>query len=59
VRIQAGLSVRELAEALGVNASTLYRWEKGISRPRPAQAGRWLEVVEGLRRALDDELVAG
>jgi len=59
IRMLAGLSMRELAEELGVNAPTLDRWERGKSNPRPIQAVRWLEAIERLRRALDDELVVG
>lgn len=57
IREEAGLSVRELAGELGVNPSTLDRWERGLTRPRPAQAARWLEAVEILRRALDGHVV--
>lgn len=32
----AGSTVRQIAEMVGVSISTIYRWARGICRPRPA-----------------------
>jgi transcriptional regulator with XRE-family HTH domain len=54
VRLAAGVSLRELASAVGVDATTLFRWEKGETAPRTAAALRWAEAIAELRRGLDD-----
>lgn len=51
VRERSGISVRQLALALGVNQADLSRWERGLSRPRSVSALRWLEAVETLDAA--------
>jgi hypothetical protein len=33
---QAGRTVREIAEMVGVSVSSVYRWARGICQPRPA-----------------------
>jgi transcriptional regulator with XRE-family HTH domain len=50
VREAAGLSVRELAAEIGVEAATLSRWETGRCRPRRPAALRWAAAVEALSR---------
>jgi transcriptional regulator with XRE-family HTH domain len=45
-REAAGLSIRELAAAIGVDAPTLSRWELGRMRPRRASALRWLAILD-------------
>jgi len=52
IREAAGLSVRELASGIGVDASTLWRWETGRSRPRGDAAIRWQRTLQ----ALNDEV---
>jgi transcriptional regulator with XRE-family HTH domain len=47
-REAAGLSVRELAAAVGVEAGTLSRWETGRCRPRADAALRWLTTLDSL-----------
>ena len=42
-RTHRGLSHRELAKLLRVDAGSLSRWERGKRRPR----GKWLRVVQG------------
>jgi len=32
---QAGRTVRQIAQMVGVSASTVYRWARGVCRPRP------------------------
>ena len=49
-REEAGLSLREVADALSIDVADLSRWERGLVRPRTASALRWLDVVEALRR---------
>ena len=44
IRIKVGLSRSDLAERLGVNRSTIFRWETGkIIMPKAAQ--RWTQIV--------------
>ena len=55
VREAAGISLRQLAGALGTNQGELSRWERGISRPRPQRALAWLRAVELLRAELPND----
>jgi transcriptional regulator with XRE-family HTH domain len=53
-RQNAGLSLRDLAAALGVDPATLWRWETGRSIPRATAALQWAEAlqeVDGVRRS--------
>lgn len=34
LRLRAGLTQRELAEAMHVTQGAVYQWEKGLKRPR-------------------------
>lgn len=34
----AGRTVREIAEMVGVSATTIYRWVRGVCQPRPVNA---------------------
>jgi transcriptional regulator with XRE-family HTH domain len=55
LRQRAGLTQRQLSEALGVTIGTISNWERGIKEPRPS----FLQVKK-LIEALDctlDELV--
>lgn len=54
VREASGISLRTMAGALGTNPGELSRWERGITRPRPASALAWLDAVELLRAELHD-----
>ena len=45
LRIQAGYSVRGLAEKLGISHSTILDWEAERKTPRPAIAKRVAEVL--------------
>jgi transcriptional regulator with XRE-family HTH domain len=50
---QLGLGMQELAEILGVDQSTFYRWREGTSIPRPLARTRltqFSELAELLRR---------
>jgi transcriptional regulator with XRE-family HTH domain len=52
LRVRAGLSLRELAEIVEVDAGTLSRWERGDVRPRKSGATRWVEACQEIERAL-------
>lgn len=54
IREQAGLSLRELAEIVQVDAATLSRWERGDVRPRQAGAARWLAACDAIEHELED-----
>jgi transcriptional regulator with XRE-family HTH domain len=41
------LSLRDGAKRIGVDAATLSRWERGLSRPRSDQALKYGEVIAG------------
>lgn len=53
IREQAGLSLRELARIVQVDAETLSRWERGDVRPRQAGAARWLTACDAIERELE------
>ena len=44
-RESRGLSVRELADMVGVSMMTLYRWQEGRTTPHPYLKKRVLEVL--------------
>ncbi|HKH88624.1 MAG TPA: helix-turn-helix transcriptional regulator [Acidimicrobiales bacterium] len=54
LRERAGLSVSELAHALGVDVGTLSRWETGKAKPRPESALRWASACEAIERELEN-----
>lgn len=54
IREQAGLSLRELAQIVQVDAATLSRWERGDVRPRQVGATRWLNACEAIERELEN-----
>jgi transcriptional regulator with XRE-family HTH domain len=60
-RIEIGLTLHELAEAVGVTTATLSRWETGQVRPRSDAAVRWADALRRARQAaatdLDEEPV--
>ncbi len=47
-RLLAALTLAEMAEAAGVSASALSRWENGIRTPRTAESLRLIAVLEAL-----------
>jgi transcriptional regulator with XRE-family HTH domain len=51
LRERAGLSLREEAEAIGVDPATLARWELGLCRPRTDAALRWEALLSQLQQA--------
>ena len=48
IRIRASLSQAEIADALGVDRSTVHRWEVGERSPRGPAALRYGELLAGL-----------
>jgi transcriptional regulator with XRE-family HTH domain len=55
LREQAGVSLRTMARAVGVRASTLIRWEAGRVRPREGTALAWLAALDQIRAELERE----
>jgi transcriptional regulator with XRE-family HTH domain len=45
LRERSGLSLREVASEIGVDASSLSRWETGATAPRAKAALRWAAVL--------------
>lgn len=45
-RVDAGLSLRELADACGVDATTVWRWEEGRRIPRGHHAQDYARVLD-------------
>jgi transcriptional regulator with XRE-family HTH domain len=48
IRVAAGISLGELAKSVGVDRSTILRWESGERRPRGAAALRYAQTVRDL-----------
>jgi transcriptional regulator with XRE-family HTH domain len=48
LREQAALSVRELAAMVGVDPSTLSRWERGETTPSRDGSEAWADAMERL-----------
>jgi transcriptional regulator with XRE-family HTH domain len=49
IRKSAGLSMAEVAEAVGVSEPTIWRWEERKHRPRGAAAIRWADLLQQLK----------
>lgn len=52
IRESAGVSQSRLAQEVGVDRTTLIRWEAGTTTPRGAQRSRYLELLDGLQREM-------
>lgn len=50
-RMAAHLSLREVAQACGVDLATVQKWERGVRLPRQEAALRYLAVLEMITRA--------
>jgi transcriptional regulator with XRE-family HTH domain len=51
IREAARLSLRLIAESVGVQEATVSRWEKGQRQPRGEAAIRWARLLDRLDRA--------
>lgn len=51
LREAAGLSIREVAGAIGGSPSAVWRWENGQRQPRGQAAAAWARLLEDLRAA--------
>jgi DNA-binding transcriptional regulator YiaG len=49
IRVAAGLPVRAVAEAVGVDYAAVWHWEAGSKRPSEENAIRYAEFLEELR----------
>ncbi|GHA60943.1 hypothetical protein GCM10010330_10890 [Streptomyces tendae] len=49
LRVDAQLSIGEVARACGVDQSTVWRWENGVRKPRGVAALAYAELIESLR----------
>lgn len=52
IRTGADLSLSEVADAVGVNITTLWRWEHGERSPRGEPAARWARLLDELERGI-------
>jgi len=50
IRVEAGPTQRQVADALGVNRVTVARWESGQRRPRGEMRARYAELLDELQR---------
>ncbi len=48
IRRASGLTMSEVATAVGVSEPTICRWEQGQSRPRGIPAVRWADLLTEL-----------
>lgn len=46
LREEAGIGLTELAGAIGSAPSTLSRWERGLTTPRPKAAIAWADALD-------------
>jgi DNA-binding transcriptional regulator YiaG len=53
IRREAGVSIREAANAIDVDKVTLIRWEHGRAKPRRGHAQRWRALLDVLERATE------
>jgi DNA-binding transcriptional regulator YiaG len=51
IRASAGVSLREMAAALGVTPMTVLRWERGEVRPATGNAVAYRRLLHALRGA--------
>lgn len=50
IRVNADLSLANIAESIGVSRTTIFRWERGDRVPHGAAAVRWVHVLDELSR---------
>ncbi len=49
LRIEAGVTAAEAAEAVGVSRQSIIYWENGARRPRGANAEKYAEVLRAFQ----------
>jgi len=49
-RIACGLTLEDVAQAAGVRAATVSRWERGVIRPHAIMVRAWIEALDLLER---------
>jgi transcriptional regulator with XRE-family HTH domain len=52
IRLRSALSLREVARRVGVEVSTVWRWENGQRAPRGPRAARWADLLNDLDEVL-------
>jgi transcriptional regulator with XRE-family HTH domain len=50
-RLAAALSLRQIADAIGVSHSAVWKWENGEQLPRGTAAVEWVRLLDDLERA--------
>lgn len=50
-RVDAGLSLREVADAIGVSHTAVWKWEAGDQLPRGHAAVAWARLLDDLEAA--------
>lgn len=55
IRLSAGLSLSEVARTLGVDPSTVGRWEMARRSPRAPHAMNYIDLLIKLQRQMDDQ----
>ena len=53
-RQSAQLTMREVADTLGIDVAALHRWETGATSPRGSLAIEWLDLLESVENARCD-----
>jgi DNA-binding XRE family transcriptional regulator len=51
VRVAAGLTLTEVARAVGADQSTIWRWENDKTQPHGERAARWAALLGELEAA--------
>ena len=55
IRIQSGASLRRMGEEIGVTATAVHRWEKGIDNPSLENAVRYRLLLDQLAALIDGD----
>jgi DNA-binding transcriptional regulator YiaG len=50
IRLAAGLSLADIADAIGVSSATVHRWERGVRKPYGLAAHRYGALMDSLER---------
>jgi transcriptional regulator with XRE-family HTH domain len=53
LRLQAGLSQQDIADAVGVRRETISRWERGVRSPRGESLNAYARVLGAIAEPLD------